>query len=69
MFLFSFLYAPELRTSGGMLTLFIFIDPLSVCGGKKKKKKKSTEAKLSKSRTQDSNQQTSSGKETKGLRA
>lgn len=32
------------------------------------KKKKSTEAKLSKSRTQDSNQQTSSAKETKGLR-
>ena len=34
---FSSLCTPELRTSGGMLTLFIFIDPLSVCGERKKK--------------------------------
>lgn len=28
---FSSFCTPELRTSGGTLTLFIFIDPLSVC--------------------------------------
>lgn len=35
---FSSFCTPELRTSGGTLTLFIFIDPLSVCGERKKKK-------------------------------
>lgn len=33
---FSSCCTPELRTSGGKLTLFIFIDPLSVCVKKKK---------------------------------
>lgn len=41
LFFFTPLFcAHELRTSGGTLTLFIFIDPLSVCVRKREKKRR-----------------------------
>lgn len=41
-FLSPLFCAHELRTSGGTLTLFIFIEPLSVCARKKEKKNYAT---------------------------